>query len=235
MPKASSAAADHFPWDLVIPLLPQLIALLVLLALLLMIGPKRILAAIGRIKKIAFGGLEIELTQAVEAVAEARQIGLAPAEAAALGRRLAEAAPLLSCSRILWVDDDAKGNAREIKVLRRLCVAIDLAGSTEEAGVAITRGVYDLVISDIGRDAAGDSGLDSQRLLDAAPFLPILIYYVRRLVRPAPPDAFGITNRPDELFHLIVDALSRRRSGAWHASNQRPPPPSASPSGVAAA
>ena len=206
-----ASGVDHFPWDLLIPLLPKLAAVLLVVALLVIIGPRRIVAAVGRIKKIGFAGLEIELTQAVEAVADERKIGLTPAEAAVLGRELADAAHLLSCRRVLWVDDYPGGNRFEIDVLRRLCVEIDLARSTREAREMLARGVYDLIISDIGREN-GESGLESVFLAKEAPYSPTVVFYVRKLDGPPPEGSYGIASRPDKLFHLVIGALTSRRA-----------------------
>jgi hypothetical protein len=43
-----------------------------------------------------------------------------------------------------------------------------------------------------------------------------VIYYVGRPNPDAgvPADAFGVTNRPDQLLHLVIDALSRVRGRA---------------------
>jgi hypothetical protein len=201
---------DRFPWDLLIPILPQLIALLLLVGLLVMIGPRRIAAMARRIKKIGFAGLEIELEEIVRDAAEHRGGGVSPAQADRAAHRLAQAATLLSCTRLLWVDDAPEGNVLEIKALRRLCVAIDLAQSNEDARRALSSGIYDLVISDIERESEGSAGMAMVNEVQRAPFPPILIYYVGR-ERPLPEGAFGLTTRPDELFHLIVDALSRRK------------------------
>lgn len=197
-----------FPWELVIPILPQLLGLLLLAILLLMIGPRRIAAALGRIKKIGFAGIEVELAEIVRTAAEHRKVDISSREADLAARRLAEAAPLLSCSRLLWVDDMPGGNVREIKVLRRLCVSIDLARSSHEAEDALKTGVYDIVISDMSRTTETEAGKATAAVVDRSPFKPPLIYYVGEK-RPLPEGAFGLTTRPDELFHLIVDALSR--------------------------
>jgi hypothetical protein len=39
-----------------------------------------------------------------------------------------------------------------------------------------------------------------------------VIFYVSVINqdKPLPPGAFGLTNRPDELLHLVIDALERR-------------------------
>ena len=38
-----------------------------------------------------------------------------------------------------------------------------------------------------------------------------MVFYVSVVYqdKPLPPGAFGLTNRPDELLHLVIDALER--------------------------
>jgi len=75
-------------------------------------------------------------------------------------------------------------------------------------------GRYDLVISDMARDDESAAGLKfvEQFCKDdkAAP----LIFYVGEYgsEKGLPARAFGITNRPDELLHLTLDALERKKS-----------------------
>jgi hypothetical protein len=198
-----------FPWDQLIPVLPQLFVLVLLAALLVMIGPRRLASSFRRIKKVGFAGLEIELADFVEAAASDKHVEVSSEEAGRAARTLANAAQLLSCSRILWVDDLPLNNEAEMKVLRRLCVAIDLAGSTAEARRALESGVYDIVISDMGRGPDKQAGRAMMGEVGKAPLRPALIYYVGEESQ-VPEGAVG-TNRPDKLFRLIADAVKRRR------------------------
>jgi hypothetical protein len=207
---AAMKAADHFPWDLLIPLLPQLLGLVLLAAILLLLGRKRILTALRRIKKVGFAGVEIELAEELDAAAANKKTSLTSRQASRTVRLLEENAAILSCARLLWVDDNLENNLREMKILRRLCVQIDIAQSTEDARQALRRGIYDIVISDMGRGADPRAGDQMGGALREAPLPGTLIYYVGEEQSP-PLGAFGLTTRPDELFQLIVEALKRRR------------------------
>lgn len=207
---SAAAAADGFPWEQVIPIVPNLLWLLGAVILVLVIGVGRIKAALGRATKIGVAGLEIELKSEVEAAGQAKSMSIGGPEAARAARRLAAASDLLSGSRLLWVDDLLNNNSREIETLRAMNVAIDLAESTEEARGRLRAGAYDLVLSDMTRGSENQAGLELVPLAASAVSKPFLIYYVGTQV-PVPPGAFGLTTRPDDLFHLIVDALSRRR------------------------
>ena len=193
-----------------IPLLPQLIALLLLLVLLLLLGPRRIAKLLRRIRKIGFAGFEIELDNDLDVLSEERRIPKGERQTARTRRAIENAADLLSCAQLLWVDDRPEGNLREMLFLRRLCVQIDLARSNKEAESAMRRKVYDVVVSDIHREGRGDEGIDLAPIAAAAAVPPELVYYVMQS-RPTPPGAVGLTARPDELFLLIIEGLRRRR------------------------
>jgi len=70
-----------------------------------------------------------------------------------------------------------------------------------------------VIISDIARGDTADQGVrDLPLLRRSAPETPV-IFYVGKLDshQGTPAGAFGITNRPQELLHLVLDALERKR------------------------
>ena len=73
---------------------------------------------------------------------------------------------------------------------------------------------YDLVISDIGRPMGQPSGRELGSFIAGRDEpRPFLIYYVTDL-KPemgTPPEALGITNRPDHLLHFVLDAVERAK------------------------
>ncbi|MEM7024545.1 MAG: response regulator [Pseudomonadota bacterium] len=124
---------------------------------------------------------------------------------------------LLAGRSILWVDDVPTNNRNERRMFRGLGVASEAVVSTEEAIARLERdeSQFDVVLSDMLRDgdpAAGLKLIDRYDTLSggAADRLPVILYiwdYDPKL--GTPPGAFGITNRPDTLVHLVIDALSR--------------------------
>ena len=116
-------------------------------------------------------------------------------------------------TQILWVDDHPENNFNEIRMFRRLKVHIDIANCTEDAFEKLKNVHYDLVLSDIARDEESTAGLDFLkhfREIDKA--TPVIFYIgVTDPTKGTPVAAFGITNRPDELLHLTLDALERKR------------------------
>jgi CheY-like chemotaxis protein len=119
--------------------------------------------------------------------------------------------PLFQDVRVLWIDDNPDSLRNERKMLQRLQVDIDLAQNSAEAKKLLQSGDYDLILSDISRDHDATAGLkflqEYGKTTERVPF----IFYVGTLYpdKGVPAYAFGITNRPDELLHLIMDALER--------------------------
>ena len=116
-------------------------------------------------------------------------------------------------AQILWVDDHPENNLNERKMFRQLKIEIDTAKSTDEALDILRHAEYDLVISDIARGEKATAGLDFLNEFRKQNKTTPLIYYVGVIDSKlgVPAQAFGITNRPDELLHLVLDALERKK------------------------
>jgi CheY-like chemotaxis protein len=117
-------------------------------------------------------------------------------------------------TKILWVDDYPENNRNERRMLRQLKADIDIAKNSDEALEMLRCDIYDLVISDIARDDKDDLyGLQFlSELRKTDPDTPVIFYIgVMEAGKGVPEHAFGITNRPDELLHLTLDALERNR------------------------
>jgi CheY-like chemotaxis protein len=127
-------------------------------------------------------------------------------------------------AEILWVDDRPSNNRNEARMLRSFGALITFAATTEEALHALQSGAeqhhpFDLILSDIGRNLpASDptAGLTMLPRLREVGFHQPVIFYVGRPNPDAgvPAGAFGVTNRPDQLLQLVIDALSRVRGRA---------------------
>jgi len=116
-------------------------------------------------------------------------------------------------SSILWIDDNPENNLNEWRMFLQLNVKIALAKSTEQALEMLHQKKYDVVISDMARHNEEDAGtkfLNKFRKVDET--IPVIFYigtYDPKMGVPF--GAFGITNRPDELLHLTLDALERKK------------------------
>ena len=118
---------------------------------------------------------------------------------------------LLAGSAVLWVDDDHGNNRNELRMLRQLKLEVETVCTTAEALARLDRDHFDVVLSDMARAGDAHAGLAMLAELKGRNGVPPVIFYVGDLApeHGVPSSAFGITNRPDELLHLILDALER--------------------------
>lgn len=133
-------------------------------------------------------------------------------------RRLRRNSTVMKGASILWIDDSPKLSAHEQDALERLGADVVWRLDTEEATrLSEDRGpapAFDVIVSDIVRPRSGSAGIDDlDEVREAFPDSPVIFYVgIADDARGLPPGAFGLTDRPDELFPLILDALERRRS-----------------------
>jgi CheY-like chemotaxis protein len=156
---------------------------------------------------------DIDAAVATKAASFTSTSGLSnPPTSQEISDRAKRLAPHIAGRTVLWVDDDPAGNRIERRLLTGLGITVDIALSNDEARQVLSdeRAAIDLVISDIKRDGPA-SGMDLLPVLNAAPRHPRLIFYILDYdpSRVTPEGAFGITNRPDVLLDLVMDALDR--------------------------
>ena len=127
-------------------------------------------------------------------------------------RRAQVVQTLLAGARALWVDDHPSNNLYERTMLSTLGVSADVAVSTNEALYMLRHLQYDIILSDMARDSNNRAGLELLEALQAREVETPIVFYVAQLDsdREIPRGAFGFTNRPDELMHMIFDILERR-------------------------
>ncbi len=135
-------------------------------------------------------------------------------------KRAEHAIDTLRDRSVIWVDDLPQNNVYEVHALELLGLkVIQVTNNWDAISLIKSSGqrIY-VAISDIERPGGEPSGLD---LLDsfAENNLDIpIIYYVTVVNNDKPwpatsnreTKAFGLTNRPDELVHLLLDVLERR-------------------------
>jgi CheY-like chemotaxis protein len=115
---------------------------------------------------------------------------------------------------ILWVDDRPNNNVHERQSIEALGVNFVLSTSTEDALEKLNHRTFDAIISDMDRPPdprAGYTLLDKLRARgDQTPFI---IYAGSRSAERREESkrhgALGCTNRPDELFEMVLSALDR--------------------------
>ena len=151
-------------------------------------------------------------------------------------RRAAFSDRLRNRPRVLWIDDHPESIATEVDTLERLGAEITLARNTHEATRVLQRtgpaggagaagggrtvprpdvarpAPFQVIVSDIARGSRPDAGVRAlPELHRLAPGVPVIFFI--SAVDPdlgIPDGATGITDRTDELLHLIVDALEGR-------------------------
>lgn len=126
-------------------------------------------------------------------------------------RRASVVEPMLRGRRILWVDDDPPSTLYERMALSEIGVQIDQATSTEEALVVARTVRPSVVISDMKRYGNHRAGLEMLTALRRNGFDGPVIYYIGAVdeAKGTPPGSFGITNMPEDLLHVVFDALER--------------------------
>jgi len=126
-------------------------------------------------------------------------------------------------SHVLWIDDKSELIEREQTLLSQLGVKITLVSSTKEAKTILEDrfDAFDFVISDVSR-VHHDTENEEANYIEGIEFTAWLsrVYprYKRKVIfyivdldlsRGVPPFAFGITDSPIELVHLILDLSFR--------------------------
>lgn len=169
---------------------------------------------------LKIGGIECsfvrEAIQASVALAKKHgnwQVEVSEEQASQVMDRASRHLGLLQKAKILWVDDVPENNFNEIKMLHQLRADVETARSTDEALEKLEKQTVDIVVSDLKRGDNPAAGLEMlDRLKTTRPALPV-VFYVGTFepARGVPPYAFGLTNRPDEMLHLILDILERHK------------------------
>ncbi len=207
-----SADAPESPWTSLIALLPHLFWALVLVGVLLWVGRDTVRELLRRVDKVSIAGVELELRDDLEAAATARGQTIGNDALSRAARRLAASGSLTKGAKLLWVDDIPAGIVNESRLFEQAGMDITRALTSTDALAKLDMNNYDLVLSDISRGGDDQAGIHFSDALAGRKSAPPLIFYVGAAKRPCPVHAFGITDRPDELIHLVLDVLARFRS-----------------------
>jgi len=128
-------------------------------------------------------------------------------------RRAKHVARALNGARVLWIDDRPEDNALERQTMASLGLQVVTVETTRSATACLERESFDLIISDIDREGRATAGIDALPSIGkAGRGAPIVLYITQYAPdRGVPAGAFGITARPDDLLHLCMDCVERRR------------------------
>jgi DNA-binding NtrC family response regulator len=127
-------------------------------------------------------------------------------------RRAQLVSQVLRGAKVLWIDDHPENNLWErrlFEVFDATCVTVE---TTRSAIACLQADSFDLIISDIARSSSTREGVDVlPSIRTVAPRIPILFYVGQLTESTAPMGAQGIAAEPNELLHLVLDQLERRR------------------------
>lgn len=164
----------------------------------------------------AFGVQVTFMQQELDKVIKQQGPDVTDKERSLVLRRAQRVMAISQKAQVLWVDDMPDNNIYLRDLLRSLGIYVDLAKNTFDAVSMVALTKYDVIISDMKRDGDSKAGIKmlaefQQRNLDAYRWT---VFYFSQFDpgRGVPTYAFGATNRPDELIHLILDILERKRS-----------------------
>jgi len=119
-------------------------------------------------------------------------------------------------SRILWVDGKPENNLHERAALSALGINFILAHSTDEAVELLQQSKFDVIISDMNRPSDSKAGYTLlSQIRQMGNLTPYIIYagssnpaYKIDAIKRG---ALGSTNKADELFDYVVNALKPRK------------------------
>lgn len=116
-------------------------------------------------------------------------------------------------SSLLWLDDNPENNLNEWRMFSQLDMKIELARDTKQALEILHKKKFDVVLSDMARGDKQDAGIQFLKKFRKVNKSTPVIFYIGTFnpEKGIPVGSNGITNRPDELLHLVLDALERRK------------------------
>jgi CheY-like chemotaxis protein len=123
-----------------------------------------------------------------------------------------KASQQLAGAKVLWVDDRPQLNTYERQALEQLGIQFTISTSTDDALEKLQHPNYSVIISDMGRPPDKEAGYTLlEEIRKRGITTPFIIYagsrapeYVTETRRRG---GLGTTNRPIELFEMVVDAI----------------------------
>lgn len=163
----------------------------------------------------SFKGFGIEITLYVEnglrLAANERDVPIDESSLSRVMNRADKAAGSLKNKSILWLDDNPSWNSNEVSLFRALGLLITRVSTEQAALTELQTHQHDIFLSDINRYENRDAGIVFLKNISEKGMKIPAVFYISDL-KPelgTPPYAFGITDRPDELLHYIIDIAER--------------------------
>jgi hypothetical protein len=196
-------------WSFVADLIHNLIWPLFAAVAIWWLYPRFVRDILPRLVKVNAFGVEAELMDKLADAITGKQLPLNFTSQSHLANRLSAVQQVLEKAQILWVDGHPNNNTSETEILEQLGAAVTTVTTSGDALSQLDKKSYDLVLSNMSREGNPTEG---QQFATGVTTAPVIIYCSKDSNEyGVPARTFGLTNRPDELFHLILDALERRR------------------------
>jgi CheY-like chemotaxis protein len=201
-----------------IGIVPQVLLILIIGIVVLAVRRPLFENVLPRVSKVSLIGLQLDLqpreVQEAFKSQDSPDSRPPPSDAALgeVGRRASRNAEVIRGRTVLWVDDHPEWTRAERLVMHGTGIFVEPVRTTDEAADVLERGLagrtVDVVISDIGVTGGARRDEEILRLASAHGQVPV-IFYIGRPRDGVPAGAFGLTTRPEELWHLVMDALER--------------------------
>jgi Effector-associated domain 11 len=115
--------------------------------------------------------------------------------------------------KALWLDDSGVAvQCSEKRLIEALGVELHICPDPDKAFDYLLNNPYDFIISDMKRGNDAQAGVTFlKKLVEKKRWIPTIFYITKfHASKGVPPYAFGITNRPNELLHLVMDLIERK-------------------------
>jgi CheY-like chemotaxis protein len=166
---------------------------------------------IGGVKKLSGSELFIALANPLQSKTAQCGMPFLSTQLPTVYRRAELVAAVLQGQRVLFVDDHPSNNFYERVALAEMGLSVDVAVSTREGLRAAHHLRPNVIVTDMERSGQANAGLQFLQAARAQGIKVPVVFYVGKVLEAlgVPTGAFAITDRPDELLHLVLDVLER--------------------------
>ena len=196
-------------WQIVLGWVPTALWVgVVVVALVLLRQPLKDL--IPRLGNVKVAGVDVSFVAAdLSAAAAAKKVNLPATAAKGVAQRAADHAEQLRGARVLWLDSRPTNNRAERQTLRALGIEVTATTELPTAIDLTERTDPDVVITNYGARADGGEATAATLGQAVGYLVPVIVYSLGTRGKPTPTACFAQTDRPDQLLHLVIDAIER--------------------------
>lgn len=155
-----------------------------------------------------FSKAEIDLEESVKR----KRLEMSENQKTGLWNRMSHIKDKKLALKALWVDDSGSTmQCSEKRLIEALGIELHICAEPTAAMNFLDHHTYSFIISDMKRGNDTKAGLSFLRnLIEQNVHIPTIFYITAfQPSKGVPPFAFGITDRPNELLHLVMDVIER--------------------------